>query len=344
MNRLLKRLLSIPRDRGICILTHRRADPDAVASALLLKKFLRYIGFKKIFILHPEGISRRTLDLIHKVGVSWRYHEDIEELESLVYIVVDTGSPELLGDYLKYVERSKDVIWIDHHLLKGKVREFEYYVDENASSTVEIIMDAIMPIYSINNLKVGEARFIASAIYIETKRLSIASYTSMYWIFHILRRFGISIRDIQRYIVFEVDTPYYPAVIKALARAKWFVTSPTKFYIVVTHSSGYQNIISATLQRLGIDLSIIYSYKKGMKIHMRCREGGIERIHDELIHEILGRLEKKGIKPSHGGHRRLYNIEVTGRRFRRDYIERIVINALENTIKGCGYNVGEIKS
>ncbi len=344
MNRLLKRLLSIPRDKGVCILTHRRADPDAVASALLLKKFFTYIGFKRIFILHPEGISRRTLDLLYRLGVNWRYQEDIDGSDEPTYIVVDTGSPELLGDYLRYVERGREVIWIDHHLLKEEKRSFEYYVDEKASSTIEIIMDAIMPIYSLNNLKEGEARFLASAIYIETKGLSIASHRAMYWIFYILRRFGISIRDIQRNIVFETDTSYYPAVIKALARAKWFVTGPTKYYIIVTHSSGYQNIISATFQRLGVDLSIIYSYKKGMKIHLRCREGGIERIHDKLIHEILERLERKGVKPSHGGHRKLYNIEVTGRRFRRDYIERIIINALKNTVRGFGYSIGEIKS
>ena len=344
MNRLLKRLLSIPRDRKVCILTHRRADPDAIASALLLKKFLIHIGFKRIFILHPEGISRRTLDLLYRLGVKWSYHEDIDGLDNPTYIVVDTGSPELLGDYLKYVERGKDVIWIDHHLLKEERENFEYYVNEKASSTVEIIMDAIMPIYSINDLKEGEAVFIASAIYIETRGLSIASHTAMYWIFHLLRRFGVSLKDIQRNIVFEVDTSYYPAVIKGLARAKWFVTSPTKYYIVVTHSSGYQNIVSATLQRLGVDLSIIYSYKKGMKIHLRCREGGIESIHNELIHKIMEELKKRGVKPSHGGHRKLYNIEVTGRRFRRDYIERIIINALKNTVKGLGYNIGEVKS
>lgn len=344
MNRLLKRLLSIPQDKGVCILTHRRADPDAVASALILRKFLLYIGIRDIYVLHPEGISKRTLDLLYRLHVRWQYHEEIDDLMETTYIVVDTGSPELLGSYLKYVENGKNVIWIDHHLLKEGRGKFEYYVDEDASSTVEILMDAIMPIYNINYLSDGEARLIASAIYIETKGLSIASHTALYWIYYIMRRFGLTVRDIQRYIVFEPDSSYYPAVIKALARAKWFVTGPTKYYIAITHSSGYQNIISASLQRIGVDLTIIYSYKKGLKIHLRCREGGIERIHDKVIHKILEELERRGLKPSHGGHKKLYNIEVIGKRFRKDYIERIVIKALKTASKEFGYNIGEIKS
>lgn len=344
MNRLVKSLLSIKPDQEICILSHRRADPDAVASSLLLKKFFLHIGLRKIYILHPEGISGRTLNLIQRIHVKWKYQIDLHNVENITYVVVDTGSPQLLGDYLRYLDNGKRVIWIDHHITGKRNDNFEYFVDENASSTIEIILDAVMPILSLSYFSEEEAKFIATAIYIETRSLSIASYVATYWFYYILKTAGISIGDIRKGITFEEDTSYYPAVVKALARAKWYVTSPDKNFIAVTHSSGYQNVISATLQKIGIGLSIIYSFKKGLRIHIRCKDGDIEKIHRKFIEEAINEIKLRGFKPVYGGHSKLYNIEITGGKFRRYYVEDIVTKALKLAVRKCGYDLGEIKN
>ncbi|HIQ13209.1 MAG TPA: hypothetical protein EYH44_02335 [Thermoprotei archaeon] len=344
MNRLLKTLLSIKHNQNICILTHRRADPDAVASSLLLKKFFRHIGYRNIYIIHPEGISGKTLSLMQRLHIKWKYQVELHDVNNTYFIVVDTGSPHLLGDYLRYLDNGKKVIWIDHHITGDKNENFVYFVYENASSTIEIIMDMIMPIFNINYFNEEEQRFIAAAIYIETRGLSIASHSAIYWFNYILKTTETSIRDIRNLITFEEDVSHYPALIKALVRAKWYVTSPNKNFIVVTHSSAYQNVISASLQRIGADLSIVYSYKNGLKIHVRCKDGPIEKIHKKFIEEAINEIKSRGFTPVYGGHSKLYNIEVIGGKFRKLYVEDIVIKALNLVTKKFGYTLGEIKN
>jgi phosphoesterase RecJ-like protein len=67
-------------------------------------------------------------------------HTCTDELQFDLFIVLDCGSPDRLGDAAKYLDRAAHTVCIDHHISNNAFCE-ENYIFPDASSTCELVFD-----------------------------------------------------------------------------------------------------------------------------------------------------------------------------------------------------------
>jgi len=116
---------------SIVIARHLRVDPDALASELALKEIIINTFPKKC--VYAVGIPASKFKYMGNLD---KINEEIAS-DSLL-IVLDT--PDRKRVDVEYFELFKDSIKIDHHPYTENFCNIEY-IDENASSTCEIILD-----------------------------------------------------------------------------------------------------------------------------------------------------------------------------------------------------------
>ncbi|MBE6153276.1 MAG: bifunctional oligoribonuclease/PAP phosphatase NrnA [Firmicutes bacterium] len=116
---------------SIVIARHMRVDPDALASELALKEIiLNTFPNKKVYAVGISASKFKYMGELDKIT------EDIAR-DSLL-IVLDTPDKKRVD--VDYLELYRDSIKIDHHPYTENFCNMEY-IDENASSTCEIILD-----------------------------------------------------------------------------------------------------------------------------------------------------------------------------------------------------------
>lgn len=118
---------------SIVITRHVRVDPDALASELALKEvILNTFPDKKVYAI---GIGASKFKYMGQLD---RINEEIAKNSLL--IVLDTPDKKRVDS--EYIDDFKYKIKIDHHPYVETFCDLEY-IDENASSTCEIILDLI---------------------------------------------------------------------------------------------------------------------------------------------------------------------------------------------------------
>ena len=116
---------------SIVIARHLRVDPDALASELSLKEIiLNTFPEKKVYAVGIPASKFKYMGNLDKI--------DEEIASKSLLIVLDT--PDRKRVDVEYFELFKDSIKIDHHPYTENFCNMEY-IDENASSTCEIILD-----------------------------------------------------------------------------------------------------------------------------------------------------------------------------------------------------------
>lgn len=116
---------------SIVIARHLRVDPDALASELALKEIIiNTFPNKKVYAVGISASKFKYMGTLDKID------ETIAK-ESLL-IVLDTPDKKRVD--VEYFDLFKDSMKIDHHPYAETFCEYEY-IDENASSVCEIILD-----------------------------------------------------------------------------------------------------------------------------------------------------------------------------------------------------------
>lgn len=116
---------------SIVIARHLRVDPDALASELALKEIiLNTFPNKKVYAVGIHASKFKYMGNLDKINESIASNS--------LLIVLDT--PDYKRVDVEYFNHFKDSIKIDHHPFTETFCKMEY-IDENASSTCEIILD-----------------------------------------------------------------------------------------------------------------------------------------------------------------------------------------------------------
>lgn len=126
--------------KKIAIAGHIRPDGDCIGSCLALYQYLtqnneRFDLEKVDIYLEPFGNEFDMLSCVNEINHSYDSNEVYD-----VFISLDCGSLDRLGNALKYFETAKKTINIDHHISNqtfGKVN----HVVADASSTCEVLFD-----------------------------------------------------------------------------------------------------------------------------------------------------------------------------------------------------------
>jgi len=143
--------------KNIVIAGHIRPDGDCVGSCTALYQYLTQnkedFGLNKIDVyLEPFGHEFNILS-----GAESIKHDYTSEEVYDVFISLDCGSLDRLGDALKYFNSAKKTINIDHHISNLSFGQINHIVPD-ASSTCEVLFD-LMEEERIT-VKIAEALYV----------------------------------------------------------------------------------------------------------------------------------------------------------------------------------------
>ncbi len=244
-----------------CIIaTHRNADPDAVASALILYKAAEAAGCKACIYL-PEGVSSASKKLLEELGlnldsVECKLHE---MLGGASLVIVDSSNSTQIGVKEEAVKMAEAVVLIDHHE-PGDLVEYAtaaLHVPGTPSST-QLALKVLQAVGG--RLNPAEATLALAGIVYDTKRFLRADRDS-FAAASILIGWGGDYRKVVNVLgrgkrAEDMDFSERLARLKAAQRV--VVGRFCKEYIVaVTHVGSFESSAARALIDLGADVAVV---------------------------------------------------------------------------------------
>ncbi|MCE4608677.1 MAG: DHH family phosphoesterase [Caldisphaeraceae archaeon] len=135
----------IDNSKGIVITSHANADVDAISSSFLMQSICMELNKK--CCVHFESISKEAKIVLDKLGIGSLQCKDLNVNQ---IVILDTANVSQMGEIGKTLIRKEiKKLLIDHHK-EGELSKIVnlYYVDNEASSTTEILVE-LMEMLSI---------------------------------------------------------------------------------------------------------------------------------------------------------------------------------------------------
>lgn len=282
------------RGKKATILVHRQADVDAIASAIGLKKLLEERGFS-VSVPEPDGVSSLAKIFIERVN--FKFEEDLNEAD--VIVVVDTGSPNLLGNYLERVKESKATkILVDHHPYDPAFYFMDFkIVDTKASSSSEIVYRILRR----NNSKIDEniAKILLAGILFDSQHLSIAGCKTL-GIVKELCKIGGDLSGAKALLTRKRDLSEIIARLKAGQRARLFRAG--EMILVFSRLGSFQSSAAKFFVDAGADFAAILGEANGeTRGSFRCSKEFLNRSGLHLGKDLARRVVER-FGGSGGGH------------------------------------------
>lgn len=112
----------------LLIITHANADPDAVATAILLARLLEWLGLDSINYAFPEGVSKVSNKVLAGLNIKVIYFERPPRKVFRSVAVVDAANSIQLGAFCKIAERAERLLVVDHHVPPGDLAQRSRYL------------------------------------------------------------------------------------------------------------------------------------------------------------------------------------------------------------------------
>jgi len=239
------------RTSKVCVSTHVRGDPDSIGSAYVLLRMLRgAYGVSETYFYIPDSPSTHSKALLNYLSL------EVSEnpMKSEYFIVLDTGSPEQLGELSEILSEPEKAIVIDHHSeTSNRFPEgVRIYSSDKYQSVAEIIFDlADKEGYRLDSTE-SEALF--AGIYYDTVRLSIADEESFRKICRLIST-GIIPRKILSNLEFTVDISERIAKLKAAGRMRLYRFGD--WLIAFSEVGSFQSSAARAFIGLGAHLAVV---------------------------------------------------------------------------------------
>lgn len=266
------RLKGFPYVKGkrVAILVHRQADVDAIASAIGLKKILEEKGFS-VSVPEPHGVSSLAKAFMERVG--FKFKGSIRGAD--VIVIVDTGNPKLLENYLEKVKGSKALkVLVDHHPYDPAFDFVNFkIVDTKASSTSEIVYRVL----ERNGIRINKyiARVLLAGILFDSQHLNIASCKTLGIVKKLCEIAG-GLSQAKALLVQKKDISEVIARLKAGQRAKLFRAG--EMVLVISRLSSFQSSAAKFFVDAGADFAgVLGETDSGTRGSFRCSKGFLDR-------------------------------------------------------------------
>jgi nanoRNase/pAp phosphatase (c-di-AMP/oligoRNAs hydrolase) len=275
-------------DTPIVVTCHRNADPDALASAYVIRTFLRERGVDARLIF-SEGLSQPSKRVVKEIlGIEPADVEDEVPEESGLAIVVDTASPEQLGKLAEFA-LNVDLIVIDHHESNRLAEKATVaIVDAKARATSEIIY--IMLRYALGWVASRELlELLLAGIVYDTRHFVLSTARTLRVAAELIEQ-GASLEKVLRALQSPpMEMPERIARIKAAKRMH--AIRAGDYIIVVSHVGAYESSAARALLDLGADMAIIVSeHGDEVRIIGRAKKTIVEKLGIHLGRDIMERL------------------------------------------------------
>ncbi len=275
------------------VLSHWGGDADSVGSAYVMCRLLsqNYEASETGFLI-PEESALHVKAIMEHLGVKEKLVEKPD-----VYLLVDVGSPHLLGEYMDMVYGSgKPIISIDHHVRTVENSGATTLVSPNYLATAEIVYDLVEYLNLVMDKETAEALFLG--IYYDTVRLSIADEEVAIKAARLLQR--INPYSVLGMLEPRGDDAERIARLKGLRRASVYRLGD--WFVAVSRVNSYLSSVARTLVNAGAHVALVAG-EKGEHTILAARGSydfqkfaGVG-LGDDLVNYLLRRFEGDG-----GGH------------------------------------------
>ena len=229
------------------IFLHSNADLDSVGSAIALKLF-----FDNARICAPAGISHLGKKLLNDMGIQASLDFDLQQEKA---IVVDAHGDSSLG--YGGVNWPNAII-IDHHRLTGELVASASYLDEDATSTCELVWEIIGRPKELDK-KIAMA--LMAGILADTGHLRRGSHKTLAAASEILLASGLCMDDFVSIFNSSDDQDMSRRIsrLKGAQRLKHHRIG--QWLIAVSEVGAFESAVCHALLNIGADVAIVGSQK-----------------------------------------------------------------------------------
>ncbi len=298
---LLELFRSLPPSDSVLIVTHTNADPDAVATALVVREVLSQLGLKAATCF-PEGISRASRELLEKLGISY---ENSCTCRGRHVVVCDASNEAVLGEAAQCLAGAASLVIIDHHeagSLSGRARVAVIEPDEPAATTLAVELAQAAGV----RLSPQLASLALGGILYDTKRFAVVSPRTLRaaaWLLECGGRYESALPRSEE----ELDYSEKVARLKAAQRALF--VEVCGHIIALSEVTAYEASAARALVSLGADVAFVVGGKEEVRVSARASRKVLDKGVD--LAEILRRVAE-AVGGQGGGHKGAAGLNVRG--------------------------------
>jgi len=277
------------------VLCHHFADPDGVASTVVLSEVLSTLGAKSVAAV-ADDISLPARQILEYFG---RKVEINPELDFDAIVLVDTSSFGHLGSFGEKVEKFQGLkIVIDHHRPNEETRKAVdfHFVFEEYISECELLADLVKEMGL--KLTPEQASMLLAGILTDTAHFRLAKPKTFLVVSELLKA-GADYQKVVELLRPPEDKSKRVAVLKAIERSE--VKRIHGFHFIFSEVGAFEGDVASIFVKIGADAAFVASEDKGkLRMSMRASEQFIEetKIHLGEVAEELGKI----FNGSGGGH------------------------------------------
>lgn len=277
----LKKLVS---DR-VLLFCHLNTDPDCICSAYAFKELVNIIKpATEVRIILTGGASNLSKIIIETLGI-----KTVEEMSintANVLIILDTPTLRQLGDWEEKIAKAETPkIFVDHHAPLHETQRLTtlLFVDENASSTCEIIYNLYRKFGVTPSSVVARALLIGIAF--DSKHFTIGK-AKMFRVVSELLELDGTIEEVLSLLRLKSVRSERIARLKACQRMQMIKVED--WILTTSYISSFQASAARGLISLGADISVVAGINGGRARELRVSLRATDRFYSKTsIH--LGR-------------------------------------------------------
>uniref|UniRef100_A0A7C1P0S1 DHH family phosphoesterase n=1 Tax=Thermofilum pendens TaxID=2269 RepID=A0A7C1P0S1_THEPE len=309
----------------VFVTTHVNADPDAVASALLLREVLKSMGFTTR-VCFPEGPSKLSKKLIERFGISYNQNCSCSDAE---YVVVCDTSNEIMLSEVKECLEGRHVVVVDHHEHKGSIAErAALALVEREASAVTLAVE----IAQIRGLRLGRelSTLALAGIVFDTKRFALATPRTLRAAAWLLEQGG-SLEE--ALISLEEEPEYAERIARLKAAQRAMILDVCGYLVAVSEVSSFEASAARALVSLGADLAIVVGGKEGevrasSRLSRDLAKLGVDL--SDIARSVASVLGGEG-----GGHTGAAGVKVIGKAHRSALVRELLQETLTRILARC---------
>ena len=290
----------LKKEDNILVTAHVNADPDAVASAVLITELLRSLGFQRVNICFPDQPSRLSRKLLTALVPNIKYHVSRLPHDAVIdaSFIVDTSHSNHLGALWELVSHASTIIVVDHHVPPGNIAD---------KATIKLIFKepatTVITYYIIRKLATklhsDTATLALAGILSDTRRFIHSSPLTFRAVGELLNE-GADYDKALALLEEPVDFSERIARLKGVQRSE--VVKINNYLVTITSIGSYEASVARALISLGADIAIVVRHEKeGFRISMRSSKTFYRDTGISISGHIIPSL-KEAVKGEGGGH------------------------------------------
>ncbi len=259
---------------AVAVTAHRNADPDAVASLLVLAKLIEdTTGVTPVPVL-PEGMSQPSKRVVREVlGLDPSSIASTLPEDTSILVIVDTASIGQLGVFAEEVRRLP-ILVVDHHDSNSLVPiALESVYDPTARATSEIVYMML----SHWNTQVDEKLLtvLLAGIVYDTRHFTMSSPRVLRIAAELMEKGAKLEQALKALQSPPMEMPERIARLKAAQRMHVYRVGD--FIFAVTYVGAYESSVARALLDLGADVAIVVSERaRETRVIGRARRGIVD--------------------------------------------------------------------